>query len=932
MKTKDFSLLTSPGFSHVSPLFLLLLVLILPLLRTEQAFSQNEKKEAFERKKFEKKILADPSTGEIPGYIRDKEMTFARTLPNDGGAGRASSLQWKQRGPWNVGGITRAFARDISNPQIMMAGSNSGGLYRSTDAGNSWTIVTPKSEFHGITTITQDKRPGKTSTWYHGSGDPYSSASAAEAFYTGRGVYKSTDNGLTWTVLSSTFSSTYIFDSQWEVIYRVLTDHTDSADVVYAACYGAIFKSVNGGTSWTVARGNTSGAQSFFTHIDISPSGVLYATLDSDGSGKGIWRSSDGNNWTNIMPPNFPTTYNRIVTGIAPSNENVVYFLGNTPGFGTPDTNFVGDVEWNSLWKYTYISGNGDGAGGVWEDLSGSLPTNGGQFDKYDSQGSYNMIVAVKPDDENTVIIGGTNIFRSTNGFADASTNRFIGGYKEGTSFPRFELYEKHHPDQHELFFDSSNPSVLYNGCDGGVYRTDNCMADTVEWEELNKGYITTQWYTVTLDHGTSGDEKIFCGSQDNGNWFTNNSNVQAPWTSVRAGDGAYCAIADGGNPYYLSIQNGRMWKANLDGNGNTLSYGRIDPIGGERYEFINPFVIDPNDNNLMYLAGGKYLWRNDDLSSIPTNNTEDSISTNWVQWPDSVPISNGVITSVAVSDQNPSNRVIYGTNNQRVYKVDNANSGTPLAQNITGTTNPAIFPLNGNVVCVTMDPDDADRIFVVFSNYGVYSLFYSENGGTSWTKGAGNLEANNNGTGNGPSLRWLTVAHPPSGGTIYLLGTSIGLFATGKLNGTSTIWSQIGTDEIGRVVVSMMDYRRSDGMLVVSTQGAGIFSTMIPDTASVFAGMASQRPLEKSMSAVVNPNPFDSRVTIIINSLMEQTATWYITDDRGRFVTLPEKKKLLTGKNLIEPDTRLWPSGAYYFHIETAVQKSSTTMLKINQ
>ena len=906
-----------------------LFILILPFVSMHATFAQSENDDPEQRKEFDRKMLADPATGELPQHIREKELAFARTLPNDGGNTRASSLIWKQRGPWNVGGITRAFARDISDPQVMMAGSNSGGLYRSTDAGNSWSIVTPKSEYHGITTIAQDKRAGKTNTWYYGSGDPYCSASEPGAFYAGNGLYKSTDNGLTWNLLPSTHSSTVIFDSEWEVVYRVITDHTDTADVVYAACYGVIFKSVNGGNSWTIARGNTSGTQSFYTHIDISPSGVLYATLDSEGSGKGIWRSADGINWTNILPPNFPTTYNRIVSGIAPSNENVVYFLGNTPGFGTPDTNFLGDVEWNSLWKYTYVSGNGDGAGGIWEDLSGSLPTTGGPFDKFNCQGSYDLIVAVKPDDENVVIIGGTNLFRSTNGFADPTTNRFIGGYKENTRLPRFEIYENHHPDQHELFFDTTNPSVLFSGSDGGVYRTDNCLADTVEWVELNKGYITTQWYTVTLDHGTPGDETLVSGSQDNGTWLTNNSNVQTPWVRVRNGDGSYCAIADGKSTYYHSIQNGKMWKAQLDAAGNTLSYARIDPIGGKRYQFINPFVMDPNDNDRIYLAGGKYLWRNDDLSAVPFNNTEDSISTNWVQWPDSVPFFNVRISSLAVSVNNPPNRLVYGTDNQKVYKIDNAHIGTPVPQNITGTGSQGIFPSGTNVNCVAVDPDDGDKIFVIFSNYNVYSLFYSENGGSTWTKGAGNLEATTGGAGNGPSLRWLTVVHPPAGGTLYLLGTSVGLFATGKLNGTSTVWSQIATDEIGRVVVSMMDYRRSDGMLVVSTQGAGVFSTVITDTASVFTGIQAGQKSENELSIQVQPNPVTDAAKIVLKSSTAQSVDWYICDERGRFVTMPQSIKISEAKHEMLIETRHWNAGTYYLIVKNREKIRATSIIK---
>ena len=87
--------------------------------------------------------------------------------------------------------------------------------------------------------------------------------------------------------------------------------------------------------------------------------------------------------------------------------------------------------------------------------------------------------------------------------------------------------------------------------------------------------------------------------------------------------------------------------------------------------------MLDPNNQNVMYLAGGKYLWRNNDLSQIPVDNQWDSISTNWVRWNDSVPQANVFISALHVC-KTPANRVYYGTDKKRVFRVDNANTGTP--------------------------------------------------------------------------------------------------------------------------------------------------------------------------------------------------------------------------------------------------------------
>ncbi|MFN4813218.1 MAG: T9SS type A sorting domain-containing protein [Bacteroidia bacterium] len=876
---------------------------------------------------WELKRQADPETGKIPDRIREKELMFSNTLPaDDQFSNRSENINWHQRGPWNVGGITRALAMDVNDENILLAGTNSGGVWRSTNGGQSWTQITPKDDYHGITCIAQDKRPGHTNVWYFGSGDPYCSASGGGAFYSGNGLYKSTDSGLTWTKLTATAPNTpQTFDSNWDIIYKVITYPNDTVnDVVFTATYGNIYKSINGGTTWSVVKGNGS---AFWTDVNATPAGVIYATIGSDGGGKGIWRSPDGINFTNITPPNFPATYDRIVSGYAPSNPNVVYFLGNTPGFGTPDTNFVGDVEWNSLWKYTYISGNGDSAGGIWEDLSNSLPTTGGPFDKFYCQGSYDLVIKVKPDDENVVFIGGTNLYRSTNGFADPTTNRFVGGYQEGTTLPIVLGYENHHPDQHEILFYPSDPNKMLSGNDGGVFKTNNCLQDTMQWLSLNNGYITSMFYTLAIDHGTPGNDVVIGGTQDNGSWFTNDTLLTNPWVTPRGGDGSFCAIADGRTAYYFSIQNGKMMKANVDNNGVITSYARIDPIGGKGYQFINPYTLDPGNNNIMYLAAGKYLWKNSDLSGIPMINNWDTISTNWVQWPDSVPLSGAEVTAIGVS-KNPANRVYYGTNKKRVYRIDNAHIGTPTPVDITGNTSPNVFPANGYVNCIAVDPQDADKVMVVFSNYSVYSVFYTENGGGRWRKVAGNLEQNISGSGNGPSIRWASIIHPPEGGTAYLLGTSTGLYGTVNLDSTNTVWIQLAANEIGKIVVSMMDYRESDGRLIVSTHSSGMYSTYIKNI-NQLPNLTALKQLAVQHNVNLYPNPTFDFLNIEFDLDKEERVALSLFDVMGRNISVLKAKNYGAGKHKVNMDMNNLPAGTYYVKISIDKQEINKLVLK---
>ena len=584
----------------------------------------------------------------------------------------------------------------------------------------------------------------------------------------------------------------------------------------------------------------------------LAPGGsVIIAALSDDGEKKGIWRSTNGIDWTNITPSNWPDVYNRNVIGIAPSNENVVYLLAETPGFGYYNET---DDTWHSLWKYTYVSGNGSGSGGIWENRSDNVPQFGGQAGDFDSQRGYDLLIKVKPDDENVVFIGGTNLYRSTDGFASNTNTAWIGGYSTANDFSL--LYDNHFPDQHALAFYPSNSQSMVSGHDGGISRTGNNLASDVSWTFLNNGYITTQFYTVAVAQNSPGDPTIIGGMQDNGTAIIDDfGNI---WLEeITGGDGGFCAIDNTGNSLYTSTQDGLIVRLVLNEDG--VSETRVDPIGGQHYLFINPFVLDPNNLNIMYVAEGERLWRNSDLAGIPLGSSEKT-DVNWEVLTNAA-ISGSVITALGVTNI-PNGRMYYGTSEGKVYRLDGANLGNPLPSEVTsGSFTPGAY-----VSCLAVDPNDGDKVMVVFSNYEVKSLFYTTNGGVSWTDVSGNLEEHSDGTGNGPSTRWAVI-HPTGGTTDYFVGTSTGLYSTRQLNGANTLWVQEGPSTIGNVVVDMIDNRPSDGLVVAATHGNGVYSgntKQVRIITSVASIEDETLPVPNTFTLHQNyPNPFNPTTTI---------------------------------------------------------------------
>ncbi|WP_205500318.1 FlgD immunoglobulin-like domain containing protein [Rufibacter psychrotolerans] len=885
-------------------------------LHKKGAIGTKEKPAA--RADYEFDRLRDPATGTIPAGIRELELAYASTLPSVEQVerikqpyGLLATSAWSRRGPYNVGGRTRALALDVANENHILAGGVSGGLWRSTNGGTSWTKVTDPGQLHSVTTIAQDQRAGKRNIWYYGTGEILgNSASKLGASYMGNGIFKSIDNGVTWNPLPRTqTSTTTTFNNVFQYVYRVATAPSAQQDEVYAATPSAIWRSANGGDTWAIVLGGGAskyGTSSYYTDIEVSPSGVKYAGMSQYATGatnnadqKGAFRSLNGIDWVNITPATWPTTYRRIVMDVAPSNENIVYFFLYTDENPTAKAN---------IWKYEYLSGDGSGTGGVWTNLSANLPMLGGRSGDLDLQGGYNMVIRVKPDNPNVVVLGGTNLYLSPNGFTSTTGTRKIGGYTP--SHANYALYPNHHPDQHEFVYYPSNPSKTLSGHDGGVSRTGNVLADSVKWESLNRGYQTTQFYTVAMDLNTE-DDFVVGGMQDNGTWSVGDIDATTLWNEELGGDGSFTAVTT--HSLFVSSQNGTVYRFIFNDAGNYVTYARIDPPKAKGYLFINPYSIDPNNEYTVYIPAGDSLWRNKNVRVLPTGGTHSAAG--WEVIADLEDVE--TISSVAVSKV-PANVLYFGTRNGKLYKIQNASvTGMPVRTDITGTN----FPANANIGCIAIDPRDANKVVVTFTNYRVESLFYTTNGGTSWTAVSGNLEENGNATtGNGPSTRWVTILPEQGGGAKYFVGTSTGLYSTANLQGSATTWIQEGASFIGNVPVDMVISRTTDNLVLVGTHGNGVYSRRYngPLASKEEIANASKPGLQPGY-----PNPFRQGGTTTIPFALAKAASvrLVVYDLAGKEVATLVNGKKQAGQHQVTWDGRNhaghWmPSATYLYQL----------------
>ena len=686
-----------------------------------------------------------------------------------GGAG------WTALGPGNIGGRTRGIVVHPATPTTMWAASSGGGVWRTADAGGSWQ---PVDDFMAnLATCCLAMDPTNPDVIYAGTGEGFSNADALR----GAGIFRTTD-GTTWQQIAATAGPDFQYVNRLAI--------SPNGAVVLAATPSGIFRSADSAkATWTMAIAEAMG------DVDFHPTNAARAVAGGLNNGTAYFSTDGGATWT--AATHAGTWSGRVEITYALNNPNIVYVSVNVNG--------------GEIWRST------DG-GQTYAKRTSTNP-DGDPARYLGDQGWYdNVIWAGDPTNANFVIAGGVDLWRSTNG---GNTLTDISTWWD----PRSAHADHHCITSHPGFNGTTNRRVFF-GCDGGIYTAADVrtVGDDADLPRINGWVELVNTYSVTQFYGGAGNATsgvIVGGTQDNGTIALHPNAGGEQWRAIFGGDGGWCA-ADPGDPttfygeyVFLNIHRNTDGATSDDTAGDRYISGQFWNDAQRRWDwkpipftipdarnrqalFIAPFILDPNDSNRI-LAGGLSLWRTSDAK---TPNTP----TSGPSWSAVKPSAGQRISAIAVARGN-SNIVWVGHTDGQVYRTTNGLAASPIWQRMDHT---GPSPLTPQRYCtnITIDPKNAQVVYVTFGGYVSGNVWKTTDGGATWTDISGTLPQ--------APVRALAV-HPRKTGFLYL-GTEVGVFAS---DDGGSGWSP--TNE-GPTNCSVDDLFWMKEVLVSVTHGRGMF------------------------------------------------------------------------------------------------------------
>ena len=685
--------------------------------------------------------------------------------------------RWQWLGPGNVGGRTRAIVIHPTSPQRMLAASAGGGVWFTENGGARWDPVDDFMANLAVTCLAVD--PTNPNLVYAGTGEGFGNGDALR----GGGIFRIT-GGSSWQSIAATKSFT--------AINRIGVSR--NGKTVLAATPEGIRRSTDAARNvWKTVLASP------VADIKCHPTLSTRAVAGGLDDGQAWFSSNSGLSWN--AATHAGAWSGRVELAYARKNPNIVY--ASVQGQG------------GSLWQSI--------DGGKSYQRRRALGLDGRAAQYLGDQGWYgNVLWAGDPSDENLVILGGVNLWRSSDG---GDTLAEISTWWEGRS-----VHADHHAIVAHPAYDGVNNRTVFFGNDGGIFKAADIRATGNEaappfvqgWAELNNNYGVTQFFGGAV-HAPSG--RIVAGAQDNGSLFL--ASGLAPgaatehWGSWFGGDGGWCASDPSdakvfyGEYVFLNIHRNTDACATTDAMGDRYISGQFwDGTRGDwawkpvpfqipdaRTQdalFIAPFVLDVRNPNRL-LGGGLSLW---ETSNAKAPNTP----TSGPRWRAIKGSTGRHISAIAVSPAN-SDVVWVGHTDGAVFRSVNATSAAPTWQRLDHIGS---RPLTPSRYCTRIVPhaSDVGTAYVTFGGFVSDNVWVTRDGGAGWAALGAALPA--------APVRTLAI-HPRKPQFVYI-GTEVGVFASADSGAT---WSP--TNE-GPANVSADELFWAGQTLVCATHGRGLY------------------------------------------------------------------------------------------------------------
>jgi len=755
----------------------------------------------------------DPATQRVPQERLYDAWTQTKSMHNAGSALKTSDdpVIWHEY-PSNTGGRARAIMWDPndSGQKKVWAGAVTGGLWYNNDIPDSNSNWIPVNDFWDnlvISCIVHD--PLNPEIFYVGTGEGQTAITIyRESSGRGVGIWKSTDAGTTWELIPSTSTFAYVNDiiireeGGTSVIYAGVVSGFYKGEFYHADPTEGVYRSEDGGQSWDQVLPKVSVVSKTYAPADLelTSSGRIFVgtqrNIDGDG-GATILYSDNGYDWTvysefrtmienDVSHPTGDLYFNvpgRAMLASAPSDPNRVYVL---MGSGVP--------AYFTFARCFYIARTDD-AGASWNLINIPDAQGNPNADRNWAYISWHALLSkVDPTDPDILYAGGLDLYRTKNAGSTwewiSDTEGFFQAVDDDTTYV--------HGDLHHLSFKPGSRDEMIICTDGGIFYSNNLSDDVPFYREANNDFNTIQYYTCAI-HPDAGETYYMAGTQDNSTFIYQHDTLTADDRRL-GGDGAYCFIDEENPDIQIASIQFNLYAISTDGMETILDYEEDYGTG----IFINPAAYDSHDKILYANAMTAWGGYQDELLVI--ENITGTPTSKYLSG------NTGAITpysSVCLSPFRDDGPVLFiGTQSGDLFKMRHPNTSP-----ITTRLDKGIMP-DANISCISQG-HRYEELLVTYSNYGVASVWYTDNGSLTWKNIEGNL----------PDIpvRW-GIIHPENH-LKAMLATELGIWVTADIKAENVVWEP-ALDGLANIRVDMLRVRKSDNMVIAATHGRGLYFT----------------------------------------------------------------------------------------------------------